>query len=1195
MNEPIGVKQGSHDIIFPEQALMSAKPNIVRSLNVENLFSGVDTMKTRAGITIGLRKASRLLSLIFGSMLLCVSLFSQGNAGRILGNIMDQSGGAIAGATVTVMDVQRGVSRTLTTDESGGYAAPDLVPGTYKVRVEARGFKTAERPDIGLEVGKDIRADFTLQPGEQSQTITITEALPLIETTNATLGGTLSNETINDLPLNGRNYQNLLTVRPGITRYPGGGFSTLSTNGTRPEDNVFMMDGLNNDEPFSAQSIVNGAPLFGDTTTILPVDAIQEFNTEENPRAEYGWKPGAIVNVGLKSGTNDLHGTAYAFGRDTPLDARNFFNRVTDPTPTKAPRALEQFGATAGGAIKKDKLFYFLGYEGQRFTVTQVYNVLSPTTVSLATPSNPAGDPANSIIDACKALPTGELNQLSLNLAGLNTSCQRVTPGLYPTNNGGNALGPNFVNPALPSHVREDNGIAKVDYHINDHHTLTSEYFIGDSSGNVNDAPTQLAPQWESLVHTRAQVLGENWTWAPNSIWVNESRFGFSRLYQPTFPVDNSVNPTTYGINTGVTNPKYFGMPAILIGTFGTSQLGGTLLKQQGPDEVFQFVDHVSYLHGNHAFKFGGEIRRNNVNGAAFRSANGRVRFRTLQTFLEGIPRDGRLLVGDPVRHLHNEGFAAFLQDDWRVTPKLTVNLGVRYELNTVMVEAHNLLGNFDPAVGLVQVGQQIKSPYNGDHNNFAPRLGVAWDVTGKGTTVIRAGGGIVYEEIAYNTFLLLNNQLGINIIPTGGLGVLPGNGTIDTGALSLPGSAINWTVAGPVFSSANHINCGASPCNILSVAPNLRTPYVTSWTLNVQHAFTNNLSLELGYVGNHGTKLISIEDINQVNPATGLSAFGTKFPFLAAINQVGNAYHSNYNGLQATLTQRTSHGLSFVVGYTYAHALDQSSSNWGYGPAQDLNNLRAEYGNSDFDIRHRFTFTMSYAIPGKKSFAQLLEGWKLNSIVTLQTGQPWGAQDTGSDIAGTGEVNNPAYYGDRWDFFGNPSDFTSGPTAIPYIDPTNFVVDGNNHVTGVVSGAPAGASTCLARAVGQAMADQLGSLGCYVVRHSVLIPPAPGTFGTASRGIFRDSGFRNWDLSVTKSWKVGERVTSQFRAEFFNILNHPNFANPYGGANGYANNDPSTGPGMGCGCATPDVAASNPILGSGGAREIQLGLKFIF
>jgi hypothetical protein len=372
-----------------------------------------------------------------------------------------------------------------------------------------------------------------------------------------------------------------------------------------------------------------------------------------------------------------------------------------------------------------------------------------------------------------------------------------------------------------------------------------------------------------------------------------------------------------------------------------------------------------------------------------------------------------------------------------------------------------------------------------------------------------------------------------------------------------------------------------------MSVVRNLSTPYVWSWDLNVQHALTPNLSLELAYVGNRGTNLTGIRDVNQVTPGTDSQAtrpytVNNKAPYLSNIFQMGNFYRSNYNGLQATLNARNFHGLSMVAGYTYSHALDDVAANWdfgaGYGLPQDSTNVAREYANSDFDIRHRLTLSLTYAIPGKKGYGQMMEGWEINSIATIQSAQPWGPMDLTTDIAGLSglPVSPPQFTPIRWDFFGNPSDFKSGSTPIPHYTAGNFP----------------GACSSDAAAIGAT--STLNTWGCYAKGSSVLIPPPQGQFGTMRRNLFPDSGFRNLDFSLAKNFHFGERLRAQFRAEFFNILNHPNFANPYGGQNGYGNNDPGV-PGFGCGCNTPDVVAANPAVGSGGPRSTQLGLKLTF
>src|SRR5262249_19298850 len=324
-----------------------------------------------------------------------VSVFSQTYQGRILGTVTDVNGAAVRAAKIVITNVETGVQRTVESNDLGDYTAPNLAPGLYQMVVEASGFKKYERRDVRVEVAKDVRLDITLSAGSLSESITITNEPPPIETTNTTLGGTFSNKAINDLPLNGRDFQNLVVLRPGVQRSPGGGFLSISSNGNRPENNNFIVDGTDNNDPYYGTTVINAEGVQGTPGTILPIDAIQEFNSQEHPSAEYGWKPGAIINLGLKSGTNEIHGSIYGFERNNFFDARNFFN--TDDTPQKALRQ-HQFGASIGGPIRRKKTFYFGAYEGIRAFVSNSNLVSSPATVSLG------GDPENSIPDAIAAL-----------------------------------------------------------------------------------------------------------------------------------------------------------------------------------------------------------------------------------------------------------------------------------------------------------------------------------------------------------------------------------------------------------------------------------------------------------------------------------------------------------------------------------------------------------------------------------------------------------------------------------------------------------------------------------------------------------------------------------------------------------------------------------------------------------------------
>jgi hypothetical protein len=1176
-----------------------------------------------------------VLSLVFA---FAVPLFPQTTMGRILGSVSDQSGAAVAGAKIVITDAQRGVTRTVSTDDSGNYVAPELQPGVYKVRAEANGFKTVERVNIVVEVAQDLRVDIALPPGQVSETVVVTDEVPLVNSTSSTLGGTLSNAEINDLPLNGRNYENLLQLRPGVMRYPGGGFSTTSTNGLRAEDNAYFVEGLFNSEPYSGQAIINGAGIAGDSATILPIDSIQEFNVEENAPAEFGWKPGAVVNVGLKSGTNKIHGTAFAFGRDGVMDARNFFNTVPNG---KLPRTLEQYGGSAGGPIVKDKVFFFGAYEGQMYDVGNSFGgVTSPSMISL--PSNgtclfaASGDCADSIPDAVADLEAGGItvSPASLNISGCAISSGTVTCNGtgFPTNTTQSTTIPN----GFANDVTVYNAIGKVDVNLNQNNRVSGMYFFGNNTGTVEDFP-ELQSKWRSDIHTRAQVVGGSWEWTPSPHWVNEARAGYNRLYQPTLPGDFNTPASSYGLDTGVSGPFTGGLPRISFGGYFTGLGGFKWPKFQGPDSITQFIDHVSYTAGNHSIKFGGELHRDAVNNGAYGNARGSITFlggtytspgnpnitsSQLEDFFAGAPTKASVLTGNPSTQLSNWAYAFFVQDDWRVRKNLTLNFGLRYEFNSVVKEAHDQLGNFDPTLGMVQVGKQISSAYNPDHKNFAPRFGFAWDANGRGTTVIRGGGGLVYETVNWQSFIAFNNSFGLPSVPTGAIIDAAGDtagGNITTGNLTIFPN-IPWD-NGPIYGNlaTEPINCYLSPCPIMSVDRNLTTPYVWNWNISVQHAFGPNLSMEMAYVGNHGGNLTGIRDINQPPVGSGWDTgpggaltlclqsapaynncnvdinnteqtnqpFESKFPYLSNIFQMGNIYRSNYDGLQVTLNSRNFHGLSAVAGYTWSHSLDDVGANWdfGYGSGlpQNAHNPGAEYANSDFDVRQRFTLSLTYAIPGKKGYAQTLEGWEVNSIITLQSPQFWGPMDEGTDAAGIGPlpVSPPANTPIRWNFFGSPDDFKPGPAGIPFF-----------------SGASN--SSCAARALALdggspgAATAALNLFGCYAQKNSVMIPPALGQFGNMGRNIFPDTGFRDVDFSLAKNWHFGEQVHAQFRAEFFNVFNHPNLANPYGGQNGFGFNDPSVQP-FGCACATPDVAAANPVIGSGGSRAVQLGLKLIF
>ncbi|MBZ5699252.1 MAG: TonB-dependent receptor [Acidobacteriia bacterium] len=1236
-----------------------------------------------------LHRLFHLLGMCVAFFLLSLSAYGQGgDVGSIIGQITDKSGGALAGATVSVIDTQRGVTRTLTTDDNGSYFAPNLTPGTYTVRAEYTGFQTLERRNILVQVTQQLRIDLSLQPGEQTQTITVTEEAPLVETTNATLGGVLSNELISDLPLNGRNFNRLLDLQPGFYVQPGSGKWGQQSNGMRAEHNIYILNGIDTVEGFSSQSVLNATPVFGDTTTVLPIDAIQEFKTEQNPSAEFGWKPGAIVNVGLKSGTNSFHGTANAFGRADFLDATNpFINfanaanlaKGSNVLSAKQQTAIETFGATLGGPIVRNRLFFFIGYEGQRNHISAPSASGSLPTVDPLTSSTPLNKVTWSALDACNQLTTAP-SPLSLKLAGLTYggpgNCAVTSPytGIFIT---APTEGIDLVTPIGDS--TSNNGLAKVDYHLNEKNTLSGEFFIGNWDG-LGFQGSPLQPYWDIRSHAKAMIIGTHWTWLPKSSVVNEAHFGVNRFYQPSYPGDcGSIGQPSgeQGINWGTQStiiPQTglsgnCGMPTISISGFTNNGIGccSSFPKMQGPDYTIQVDEALSYLHGAHSFKFGGEARRMSTFEGTFQGSRGNIVFPPTTTtgctsipipttcvtglmkFMLGTTSSTTLpseLVGTPNVHVSNHGYALFAQDDWRIRRSLTLNLGVRFERVSPLQEAHNQLANFDPSTptGLTQLG--LTKNIFPAWNNFAPRIGFAWDITGNSKWVLRGGFNMIYVLEGFNDFISQQNTnpitTGLNTIPSGATlhtCVLAGTTCTDTPVAGpgnmqtviLPFQSINWaawnSATNPaVFPSVTSIVCGdprlaapnSTPCAIMAVDPNLKRAYVPGWSIGIQHAFTNSLSLQVVYVGNHGVRLLGLNDANPPAPGSGWEAYSStnktcspggapggsisqtcqnlsrkyfsKFPYLSQINEMQNLDASKYNSLQVTLTQRAWHRLNYVLGYVYGHCFEMMSRAGAAGGSWlpgNIYNVAADYGNCDFDVRHNVTLSLTYALPGKKGYGQMLEGWKINSVFRYQTAIPWRVEDTKDNISGTNSLR------DHWDFFGNINDFNNQQYAgIAYY--TGTANTGTNS---------AQFNQCLTQAIaldsgytpvfsGWTVANSgheaaLLKFGCFVNGSSVQIPPAYGTWGNEGRNMFRGEPFHTWDLSLAKAFRFTERVNAEFRFESFNILNQTNYYTNTG--------DPSATSTFGASRQTPDVGISNATVGSGGPRSIQLGFRLTF
>jgi hypothetical protein len=1068
------------------------------------------------------KSAVRLLGGVLAVLLMCVPTFSQGSFGRILGTVTDQSGGVVVGATVSVIDTERGITRSLTTDDAGAYNAPNLTAGNYTVRVEAKGFKRLERQAIVIEVGHEVRVDLTVQPGEQNQTVTVTEAVPLVETTNATMGGTLENADIIDLPLNGRDYQNLLGLRPGVMLQPGGGPWTQSTNGVRPDESVWLIEGIINSNFFDGRPVINMPSPFTDGATILPVDAIQEFNLQENPKAEYGWKAGAIVNVGIKSGTNSLHGDAYAFGRYQNWDARNVFNisnpagcspalLQADGTCPQTPAQLEQFGGVVGGPIKKDKLFFFGGYEGLRSFIGFVGGIPVPATASV-------GNPALSMVDAITALQAAgvPVSGVSAKLAGCTTTGTPVCTGnLFPNSGTSNSFLSTF-----PTINTSDNGVGKLDYHMNDKNSFNGMFFYGhyNSTGEDHAFVNQLATDNAPI---RATSITASWVYTPSSNVVNEARFGYDRTTFDFVNVDVNSPATTYGINTGVTNPLAGGLPSIVIAGFGnggTPVIGTAFNRPQyfTPNPYWDVQDSVSVQHGKHSIKVGGEFAHLEADAQVLNNGRGRFNFNgsgitnpafacpppatgscstSLEDFFAGALTNATLLSGQPLSKLTAMNFAGYIQDDWRISPRVIINLGMRYTLLTPMKDANNNIGNFDPSspTGMVQQGQPgFGTIWKPDPFDFEPRFGLAWDVNGTGNTVVRLGVGLIHETWTLETFegqfnMQGNGSTAINAIPTaaaiscGITALVPsilcpssGGGTNSLGSVGYGANQLCWDPSVPAAGSGctgspnqtvlpggtggpkcgDGVGSAASPCSLMSVNQDLKLPFVVTYNLGVTHAFGSNLSLEVEYVGNHGYRLLSFTDINQAPPG---AAFCLNTPLTAA--QAADACSATPSGGSAIQEARPYFNKFPYLGYIYQVG-NQAYSNY--------NSLQVSLTKR---LSHGLLFNVGYTY-GHAMDNGSLNRFGLNPEDSTNLAQDYASSDFDvrhrltatatyniPGVKGFGQLlegwqintivtfataqpwqtfdNNDNFSGtgenaDRWNIFGSPSDFPSGKNSFP-------------------------------------------------------------------------------------------------------------------------------------------------------------------
>ncbi len=1073
-------------------------------------------MRTRKlEVTMVQRSLLKLLSALFVLAVCAAGAGAQTYRGSIHGVVKDSAGGVLIGATVTARNVANGESRSTTTADDGGYVIPELAAGEYDVTANAKDLEPLIERAV-VEVGLDTSLDFSLlKVGARSEHVTVTAAAPLVDTERDVLGEVVDNRMVEELPLNGRDFGKLVALVPGVTVEGSGvagtekGFGQFNINGNRDRSNNYTLDGTDNNDPWFNNSALNQVGISGAPATLLPIDAIQEFNVQSQFPAEYGRNSGSVVNVLTKSGTNQFHGTAYEYNRDSYFDARNFFNVTPDPQTLFINN---QFGGSIGGPIIKDRTFFFGAYEGQRERVGSDFVFQVPTQTEIASARSAA-----LLIDP--AINTAPLDAI-LNLFPQSTTNE--LPGVV-----------NDLN-------NNDNMIVKVDHKFTNNESFAARYAFGNDNqrfpfGSLGGqgSGSRLAP-FAQISPTRVNVLSASLLSTLGPSHLNELRFGYSRFSNSFTSADAKANITIPGLDFGT---NHTGLPEIDFGG-AIENIGATAFSvpRARTSQSYQILDNFTWIRGVHTFKFGGEYRRVAVDAFNDNLERGLIGFSTSnndttldQTIIDVLTNYylgnaecdfcfTTANTGNTQRTTYNNGFAFFAQDDYRLRSNLTLNLGLRWEYFGPISEKNGLLYNFGadrgPNAQLEHVGSGgLSSAYNRDLNNFGPRVGVAWSPWQY--TTVRVGYGLYYDYIPQHLMIAnFTTSAGIATNPVGSVPVLSMNFNQD---------AFTGATPGPVF-TANPV--GTPGFSIFVTDHNLRTPYVNSWNLNIEQQAGEHASFQIGYVGSKGTRLTRLYDINQ----DGTNAI------YGEIDDFSTSANSTYHALQLNGRLRNFHGFSGFYGYVFSKSLDGASDGIDFNFAtaafpQNSDNLAAEKGPSTFDTKHRFTGALNYSVPVWGGLPKrLAEGWALNTIFTIQSGRPIPIIDDNFGINGH-----------------------LRPDVVPGVNP---VLPHWNPATGYLNPA--------------AFAEPVGE------------------FGTLGRNQIYGPGYWNADFSVTKDTKITETFGVQFRAEFFNIFNHPNFALP----------DNFVTPGFGPDgviSATPDVAQGNPGLGGGGPRVIQFAVRLTF
>ncbi len=1069
-----------------------------------------------------IRRFAVPLSVLFTLLLLAATAMAQSTA-TLRGTVTDPQGAVVPNAKVTITDAAKGVPRVTQSDSSGIYQMPGLVVGTYNVTAEAPGLQTQTVNGIVLNAARTVVQDFKLALPTGKEVVTVTGEAPLIERTTMTVGQVVDEHTVQEIPLNGRHFVDLGLLTAGSVTPPTSGFLTaplrgqgsfqINTAGNREDTVNFMINGINLNDMVQNQ------------ITFQPsINTVQEFKLDNSTySAQYGRNSGAIVNIATRSGTNDFHGEGFEFVRNNWLDARNYFNpqatvtKAADGSSIVTPQAQSafkrnNFGGDVGGPIIKNKLFFYGSYEGLR--------------QRQALPIN-----GRVLSDGERAAVTDPISQALLKfIPTQNSSNFVVTPKAGDVLDTPFAGQPDGFVGGVSANVNIDQWTGDIQYVIGSKDNLHGYYAFQRDQRQEPVLQGNTVPGFGDTRASHRQILTLNESHVFSPEVVNEARLGFNRIHI-TFEPNNLTDPTTLGIDTGNSGP--FGLPFVNLTSIGMIMGGPAGFPSGRGDTTGVASDTVSWLHGRHSFKFGGEFRR--FINDNFSQDTGTFTINTMGNFFLGKQDAYNVTTGSQPSRIYTNALGFFGMDTIKLTRTVTLEVGVRVDYLGAPTEAAGRFLNFDPTTS------QLINVAGGAYPNkwsAQPRLGFAWDMFGNGKTVLRVGYGWMLDQPVTN---------------------------LVTGLAANPPLAASVNFSGPGTTTwGNAFNQATSAIALRQVDSNFQPSYTQDFNINVQQQLTANTSVMVGAFGNKGTHLRQFRNLNQ--PINGVKPFPTLTPnsiftcpnatfpscALSSITQQDSVGNSNYNALWVTGTRRMTHGLEFQASYTYSHAYDYNSLSSGatFQTIENGYSPRDSYGPSDFDVRHRFTLSMLWELPLHGN--RLKNGWQIGTIFQAQSGNPISIVSTSSSKGGNitqlnglaasniypDLIGNPQYVGTVNQWFANT---TCDPQkAFPCASGSVFAIP--------ISGTPA------------APVYHFGDLG----RNALYGPP-----------------FNNLDMNLLKDTKITERLTWQFRADFFDILNRPNFSQP--------------GNTAGTGNFGRITSTRFPTGDSGSARQIQLAMKILF